>query len=68
MYVLWLTLNRTYSTNNQKNKHVCIHEIMQLIIMKMEKKEKNRSHGYDINRPRPRHGHKYIKYIKSVSL
>ena len=36
--------------------------------MKMEKKEKNRSHGYDINRPRSRHGHKYIKYIKSVSL
>ena len=34
----------------------------------MEKKKKNRSHGYDINRPRSRHGHKYIKYIKSVSL
>ena len=25
--------------------------------MKME----NRSQGYDINRPRPRHGHKYTK-------
>ena len=23
---------------------------------------KNRSQGYDINRPRPRHGHKYTKY------
>ena len=22
---------------------------------------KNRSHRYDINRPRPRHGHKYTK-------
>ena len=23
---------------------------------------KNRSQRYDINRPRPRHGHKYTKY------
>ena len=23
---------------------------------------KNRSHRYDINRPRPRHGHRYPKY------
>ena len=23
---------------------------------------KSRSHRYDINRPSPRHGHKYIKY------
>ena len=23
---------------------------------------KNRSHRYDINRPRPRHGYKYAKY------
>ena len=23
---------------------------------------KNRSHRYDINRPRPRHEHKYAKY------
>ena len=23
---------------------------------------KNRLHRYDINRPRPRHGHKYTKY------
>ena len=28
-------------------------------------KKKNRSHRYDINRPRSRHGHKYSKY-KSV--
>ena len=25
-------------------------------------KLKNRSHTYDINRPRPRHGHKYTKF------
>ena len=28
---------------------------------------KNRSHGCDIYRPRPRHGHKYTKY-KIVSV
>ena len=30
--------------------------------MKMTVKMKDRSHRYDINRPRPRHGHKYNKY------
>ena len=33
---------------------------------------KNRSHKYDINRPRPRYGHKYTKFnilnIKRVSV
>ena len=29
--------------------------------MKMGLIMKNRSHRYDINRPRPRHGHKYTK-------
>ena len=28
----------------------------------MKMKMKNRSHRYDINRARPRHGHKYSKY------
>ena len=28
-------------------------------------KMKNRSHRYDIDRPRPRHGHKYTKYKMS---
>ena len=28
----------------------------------MRLKMKNRSYIYDINRPRPRHGHKYTKY------
>ena len=36
--------------NKQKNKHVCIHEIMQLIIMKMKTKIKIDSHKYSINR------------------
>ena len=38
-----------------------IHENIQLIIMKMKIKMKNRSHKYDINRPVSRHGHNYSK-------
>ena len=30
--------------------------------MKVRQKIKNRLHRYNINRPRPRHGHKYTKY------
>ena len=37
--------------NSQKNKHVCIHETMRLIIMKIKIKMKNRSHRYDVSRP-----------------
>ena len=60
--------NRTYSKNKQKNKCVCIHEIIQLIIMKMKMKEKNRSHRYDINGPRFRHEQKYSKYKMRLSM
>ena len=45
--------NRTYSKNKQKNKCVCIHEIIRLIIMKMKMKI-NRSQRYNINRHRSR--------------
>ena len=31
--------------------------------MKMKMEMKNRSHGYDINGPKSRHGHKYRKSI-----
>ena len=48
--------------NKQKNKCVSTREITQLIIMKMKMKVKNKSHRYDINRPRSRHGKKYSKY------
>ena len=54
--------------NKQKNKCVCIHDIMRLIIIKMEKKKKNRSHRYDINRPRSRHRHKDRKHIKCLIM
>ena len=29
---------------------------------------KNRSHRYDMNRPRPRHGHKYTKYKMCLNI
>ena len=52
----------------QKNNCVRVHKIMRLIIMKMKMKIKNRSHRYDINRPRSRYGHKYSRYKKCVSM
>ena len=36
--------------------------------MKIKVKMKNRSHIYDLNRPRSRHGHKYTEYKKCLSM
>ena len=33
-----------------------------------EAEMKNRSHRYNINRPRPTHEHKYTKYKKCLSI
>ena len=41
--------------------------IIQVTKIKMEKKKKNRSRRYNINRPMFRHGHKIVN-IKSISL
>ena len=54
--------------NKQRNKYVCIYEIIRLIIMKMKMKMKNRSHRYDINRPSSSHRHKYSKYKKCLRV
>ena len=54
--------------NKQNNKHLCIHEIMQLIILKIKTKMKIDPRKYDINRPRSREGHKYSKYMKRLSI
>ena len=43
-------------------KCVCLNE------MKVRLKVKNRSHRYDINRPRPRHEPKYTKYKMYLTL
>ena len=51
-------LGRTLKSK-QKNKCVYIHETVRLIIINMEKTKKNRSHRYNINRPRSRHEHRY---------
>ena len=48
--------------NSQNNKCVSIHKIIQLIVMKTKLKMKKRSLKYEINGPRPRHGHKYNNY------
>ena len=50
------------------SKGVCIHEIIRLIIMKMKMKLKKKSQRYDINRPSSRHGQKYRKYKKCLSM
>ena len=36
--------------------------------MKIKVKMKKRSHRYDINRPRSRHGHRYSKYKKCLGM
>ena len=36
--------------------------------MKVSLKMKTRSHRYDINRPRPRHGRRYTKYEMCLSV
>ena len=36
--------------------------------MKMKLKMKNRSQRYDINGPKPGHGHKYTKYKMCLSV
>ena len=48
--------------------YVCIHGIIELTILKMKMKMKNRSQRYNINKPRSRHGHRYSKYKKCLSM
>ena len=66
----YLTITGHILKNKQNNKHVCIciHEVMQLIIMKMKTKMKIDSIKYVINRPKYRHRHKYGKYMKRLSM
>ena len=45
-----------------KKTYVCLNEGIWLMTTKMRLKMKNRSRRYDINRPRPIHGHKYPRY------
>ena len=54
--------------NKQKNKYVRIHEIVWLIIGKMKVEMKNSSLRCDISRPRSKHGHKYSKYKRCLTM
>ena len=63
-----LTITGHILKNKQKNRHISIHEIMQLIKMKLKTKIKIDSRKYGINRPRCRYGHKYSKYAKRLSM
>ena len=58
-----------YSKNLQKtSSYVCLSKVIKLMAIKMRLEMKNRSHRYDITRPRPRHGHKYTTYKICLSL
>ena len=55
--------------HKRKNKCVCIHEIIWLIMMKMKTRIKNKSPRYSLHRPGCMiHGHKYSKYKKCLSM
>ena len=54
--------------NVQKKKYVSFHETARLIVLKIKIKMTNKLHGYDINRRRSRHGHKYTKYKNCLSM
>ena len=60
--------NRRYSKKCTKNKCVCFNEVIWLMTMKVRLKMKSRSHRYDINRTKLRHGHKYSKYKMWLSM
>ena len=68
LYTLSSKNNRTSLKKQAKEQVGLLNEIIRLIIMKMKKKKKNRSHRYDINRPRSRLGHKYSKYKTSLIM
>ena len=63
-----LTITEHILKNKQKNKHVYIHGIMELIKIKMKTKMKLDSRKYGISRLRRRHGHRYSKYRKHLSM
>ena len=51
-----------------KNNCICFDNVMWLMTMKMRLKIKSKSQRYDINWPKPRHGHKYTKYKACLSM
>ena len=47
---------------------ICVYKIIRLIEIEMKMKMQNRSQRNDIGRSRFRHGHKYSKYKKFLSM
>ena len=60
--------NSRYSKKCSKNNYFCLNEVTWLITMKARLKMKNKSYKYNINRLKPRDGHKYTKYKVSLSI
>ena len=56
--------------NKQKDKCVCIYEIIRMIICEINHSENEAENEKKkiINRPRSRHGHKYSKYKKCLIM
>ena len=61
--MLSFKINRRYSILKTTKTSVPVLIKLRLIMMKMRLNVKNWSSGYNINGSRPRHGHKYTKYI-----
>ena len=61
---------RRYSKKCILNKCVCFNEVIRSVTIKMKLKMKisHRSHRRNINKPNPRHGHKYTKYKICLSI
>ena len=51
-----------------KKECVCFNDIGQLNIIQLRLKMKNGSRKYNVNRARPRHGHKYTKYNMCLGM
>ena len=54
--------DKRYSKKGSKNKYVCWNDDIWLMTIKIKLRIKINSHRCDINRPRPRHGHKCTNY------
>ena len=59
---------RRYSRKYTKEKVRLFKEVIQLMTMKIRLEMKNRSHRYDINKPRSIHEHKHAKYKMRLSI
>ena len=57
--------NRKHSLKCTKSKCVCLNEVIE---KKLRLKMKNKSYRWNINRPRPRDGHKNTKYKWYLSM